>query len=181
MKMIKNLVFVSILFLVAACSQTKENHFRKLALQGKQVFEDHNCGSCHNITGSQSDSLAPDLTNPIIANDSLLVQTHLKFIKESDMPAQSLTPKEIRLVSYYIAGLYNSTLPPIPKNEIDAYDAVCFAPVSKEKAKSANLYVRYLGTEYYFASQRTMDTFKDAPEAYAMLYKKYQQDKKELN
>ncbi len=179
--MIKSLVAVSILLLVTACTQTKENHFSKLALQGKQVFEDHNCNRCHNITGSQSDSLAPDLTNPIIANDSLLVQTHLKFVKESDMPVQNLTPKEIRLVSYYIAGLYNSTLPPIPEDEIDASDAVCFAPVSKERAKSANLYVRYLGTEYYFASQRTMDTFKEAPEAYAMLYKKFQEDKKELN
>ena len=179
--MIKSLIAVSILFLVAACTQTEGNHFSELALQGKQVFEKHNCGGCHNITGSLSDSLAPDLTDPIIANDSLFVQTHLKFVQESKMPPQNLTPKEIRLVSYYIAGLYSSTLPPIPKKEVDAYDAVCFAPVSKEKAKSANLYVRYLGTEYYFASQRTMDTFKEAPEAYAMLYKKYQQDKKELN
>lgn len=162
-------------------STSEEGKFSELALQGKQIFEKNECNSCH-PTGETTtgDSLAPNLSHPFLANDSLFVQAHLKFLERTSMPPIELAEREIRLVSYYIAELHNSRLPELSEEEIDTYDPVCYAPVSIAQAKEAGLFATFLGKKYYFATRECLETFLKAPEAFLELYRQYQEEQATL-
>lgn len=153
---------------IGGCKQSPPQ-FSALALEGKQVFERHECAKCHSTSEARSDSAAPDLTNPFLANDSQFVQVHLKFVERTAMPPIQLTEKEIRLLSYYVAELHAARQPAIPASEADAICAVCYAPVSTARAREQKLSANFLGQDYYFECQACFDTFKKAPEAFIEL------------
>ncbi len=117
-------VFMSIAFITfMGCVQSKksvEANFSELALQGKQVFEEKQCSKCHYIGDEKVESEAPNLTHPFIANDSLFVQTHLKYVEEPKMPPLELTSKEIHLLSFFVAELHRAKFPTVSEAEADA-------------------------------------------------------------
>lgn len=140
------------------------------ALQGKAIFEEKNCGRCHALeAGGATQTRAPDLTDPFLANDSLFVQAHLKFVEESTMPAIALSEKEIRLVSYFIAELHAATHRSASPALADTVCAVCYAPVAMEQAERDGLAFTYLQHRYYFECDRCKALFIEAPEAYRRL------------
>lgn len=165
---------------LAACTETqKEKSFvlSNNALKGKFIFEQKNCGKCHTLGDKGKPGKAPDLSRPILANDSLFVQTHLKFVKETNMPPIELTPEEIRLVSYYIAEIHAATHRMVDEENADTYCPVCYAPVNSEIARKSKLLLTYLGNTYYFECKECMNTFKEAPEAFLILWKEWQAEK----
>jgi len=169
--------------LATACSsqETPEySNLSRLAKQGEKIFRKHKCQSCHATGVKVGDVVAPDLSRPFLANDSLFVQTHLRFVSESSMPDPHLTDREIRFISYYIAELHNAKLPKIPEEEIDTFDPVCYAPVSIDNATISRLHVDYLGKTYYFATEECMEAFMQAPEAFALLYEKFLEENQKL-
>ena len=176
--------FVSLICIfIIGCMQTSTQQDLKLSqngAKGKQLFIKHECGKCHSTGESgkiaASKTPAPDLTNPFLANDSSFVKAHLKFIEETKMPEINLSEEDIRLLSYYVAELYNARLPELPREEIDAYDPVCYAPVSKRRARQANLVAKYLDQTYYFATIETLETFKKAPEAFIELFTQHKKE-----
>ncbi|RMF65859.1 MAG: YHS domain-containing protein [Calditrichaeota bacterium] len=168
--------------LLAGCVRQKERassvsaRFSALALQGKRVFEEKHCAECHTTGTARADSVAPDLSNPFLANDSMFVQTHLKFVERTKMPPLKLSDKEIRLLSYYVAELHRAQNETVSEAEADARCPVCYAPVKKEKALADDLFVSYLGTHYYFECEQCLETFRQAPEAFIELFRQYESD-----
>ena len=158
---------------LSGCNHTKEelavNQFSKLALQGKKVFDRHECSACHYIGNEDVESRAPDLTSPFLANDPMFVQTHLRFVELSRMPPVQLTDKEARLISYFIADLHAARQPVLNGAHADAMCPVCYASLSMKQAKANELFARFLGTTYYFECEECLNAFKKAPEAFIEL------------
>lgn len=123
------------------------------------------------MEGGESESEAPVLADPFIANDSLFVQVHLKFVKSSDMPPVELSANEIRLLSRYVAEIHRAKYPSISEQKADVRCPVCYAFVSSQTALENKLYVTYLGDKYYFECPQCVDTFKKAPQAFIELSK----------
>ncbi|MFQ5823005.1 MAG: hypothetical protein ACE5JB_03020 [bacterium] len=171
-------IFAVLLIGCSRATNEEPSNFSAIALQGKKVFETKNCGECHSVGEPREDNKAPNLSSPIIANDSMFVQAHLKFVEKSKMPPIQLTEKEILLVSNYIAELHRVNYQSIPEEEADTHCPVCYAPVSKEKAKNENLYFSYLGEKYYFECQDCTEIFEKAPGAFLVLWKNYEEEKK---
>jgi YHS domain-containing protein/mono/diheme cytochrome c family protein len=175
------LVLISLMtVLLIGCSGTSEkdaSQFSEMALQGKKVFESKNCGECHSVGEPRADAQAPDLSNAFIANDSMFVQAHLKFVDNTKMPPIRLTDKDITLLSHYIAELHRAAHPTIPEEEADTHCPVCYAPVSIEKATTEKLFVSYLGEKYYFECHDCMEAFEKAPEAFIVLWRTYEAEK----
>lgn len=175
------LVLISFIpVLLIGCSGTNEkdaSKFSKVALQGKEIFENKNCGVCHPVGKPRENAEAPDLANAFIANDSMFVQAHLKFVDKTQMPPIQLTDGEIKLLSYYIAELHRAVHPTVPAEEADARCPVCYASVSIKKAKIEEFFTSYLGEKYYFECQDCMVTFEKAPEAFIVLWQAYEAEK----
>lgn len=154
------------IILLMGCSTPKQEQ-DSVAL-GKAVFEKHECGKCHGASPEEAVMQAPDLSRPILANDSLYVQAHLKFTEESKMEPLELTDEEIRLVSSYIASLHASKQTPVPEEEADAICPICGVRVSSAMAMENNLQYEYLEKTFYFECQECLETFKSAPGVYAL-------------
>ena len=155
------------------CNRTQDSgmeQLSELALKGKQVFENKKCFSCHNLSEKKSETSAPDLSDPIFANDSMFVQAHLKFVDQSYMLNIKLTDQEIQAVSHYVAEIHRSKQKAVPEDKADKHCPVCSAAVSSEKASEENLFVDYLGTKYYFECKDCLNTFLKAPEIYSKIY-----------
>lgn len=181
MRYIQTLVVALLAFglFVPACKKTQQSQgqkFQKLAMQGKEVFELKECNKCHYVGDSDVASPAPDLTDPILANDSLFVQTHLKFVEMTDMPPVELTPREVKLLSYYIAGLHAAKYATVTWDEADTFCPVCYAPVVIKQAKAEGLAAKFLGDMYYFECQDCLNTFKRSPEAFIEMLREYEID-----
>ncbi len=163
--------------ILAGCIQSKQReseNFSELALQGKQIFEAKDCSKCHYIGDEKVESEAPDLTDPFIANDSLFIQTHLKYVQETKMPPLELSSKEIHLLSFYVAELHRAKYPTVNASEADARCAVCFAPVSIAQAKATKLTGTFLGDKYYFECEDCLQLFRKYPVAFRELFRQYQ-------
>lgn len=178
----KNLSYAVLVSFLAAlligCSGAKNDNagqFSRIALQGKKVFETKNCGECHS-TGEPGKKEAPDLSNAFIANDSMFVQAHLKFLDESKMPAIEISGQEIQLLSHYIAELHRANHPTVSEEEADTHCPVCYAPVSVESATKEKLFTTYLGDKYYFECRECLATFEKAPEALLVLWRAYEKE-----
>lgn len=160
---------------LGACQQqpAESADLSQLALKGKRVFEQYQCGQCHYIGEEEVESDAPDLTNPFLANDSLFIQTHLKFVEDSSMPSVELTAEENRLVSYFVAELHAYRQERVSPDKADAVCPVCYASVSTERADAAGLHKMFLGESYYFECEMCLEAFRKAPEAFIELYNQY--------
>lgn len=174
-----SLLFCLMLILALACGQSKvpqSEPFSQMALRGKQVFEENECGKCHYIGEGEvaAEMEAPDLTHAFLANDSMFVQAHLKFVEKSNMPPISLTEKEIHQVSRYIGELHAAKYPTVSLDKADAMCPVCYAPVSIAQAKQNNLEVNFRDNKYYFECEDCLQTFRAAPEAYIELLRQYE-------
>ncbi len=162
---------------VLSCGQTKKvetNGFSKVAMQGKQIFEDNKCNTCHYIGDEAVEADAPDLTNPLLANDSMFVRAHLTFIEASQMPPIEMTDEENRLLGHFIAELHASKQTVISTDESDAICPVCYAPVSMQQAIAEKLTTKMLGETYYFECDKCKRTFRKAPEAFIELLNQHQ-------
>ncbi len=163
--------------ILVGCVQSKQSeseNFSELALRGKQIFEAKECGKCHYIGDEKVESEAPDLTDPFIANDSLFVQTHLKFVGLTKMPPIELTSREIDLLSFYVAELHRAKHPTVSEADADARCPVCYAPVSIAQAKANKLTGTFLGQKYYFECEDCLQLFRKYPVAFRELFRQYQ-------
>ncbi len=170
-------------FVIAAmgCGQSRkaeQQQQAELALRGKQMFEQHGCNKCHYVGDEQVSAEGPDLTRPLLANDSSFVRAHLTFVEQSKMPPITLSDEEIRLVGRYIAGLHAAKQPPVPPGDADAECAVCYAPVSKKTAAANKLVGKVRGQSYYFECDECRDAFMRAPEAYIELARRHDEGAK---
>jgi len=152
----------------------------ELAAQGKQLFEQYQCAKCHSEGGEAAtatitaDSVAPDLDDPFLANDSQFVKVHLRFVERTAMPPIRLSAKEINALSHYVAKIHREKHPSVPEEQADGYCPVCYAPVSSQQATAEKLFVTFRGDKYYFECKDCLTTFKKAPEAFLELLKQYQ-------
>lgn len=173
-------VLLAFLLFMPACHKAdqtaRQQKFAKLAMQGKEVFEAQECNKCHYVGDAEVASPAPDLTDPLLANDSLFVQAHLKFVEMTDMPPVQLTQEEVKLLSFYIAGLHAAKYPTVRWDKADAFCPVCYAPVLIKQAEEAGLAVKFLGENYYFECQDCVNTFRRSPEAFIELLREYEID-----
>jgi len=171
------LFWTLILVLMPGCAQqrpARSDSFSDLALRGKKVFEARDCGRCHYVGDENVESDAPDLTTPLIAVDSSLVQTHLRFVRETQMPPVDLTGEEIDLLSYYIADLHRSKHATVPPDEADASCPICYAPVSIAQARANKLWSSFLGEKYYFECRDCLEVFRKYPVAFRELYRQHE-------
>lgn len=163
------LILAALLLMPLACSKAeKEQHGQQedaVAL-GKQVFENKKCGFCHEDQSMLASGKVPDLTRPIIANDSLFVLAHLKSVERSEMPPIRLTEQEMKLVSRYIAHLHAMKYATVTAAEADAKCPVCSAPVSTQEATEKSLTATYMDTTYYFECEQCIQAFQKAPMAF---------------
>jgi YHS domain-containing protein len=182
-----HLVIVLLGLLLVACTKKErvENPASlELAAQGKMLYEQYECAKCHFESGQSAtvdilaDSIAPDLADPFLANDSNFVQVHLRFVERTAMPPLRLSAHEISALSHYVAQLHREKHPSIPEEQADNYCPVCYAPVSSEEATANNLYSTFRGDTYYFECKDCQATFKKAPEAFLELMKQYQSNLK---
>lgn len=178
-KYISSILLCLMLILAMACGQSQDSRsepFSQMAIKGKQVFEENECGKCHYVGEREAaaEMAAPDLTHAFLANDSMFVQVHLKFVERSEMPPIALTEEEIHQVSRYIGELHAAKYPTVPLDQADAMCPVCYAPVSTEQAKQSKLEAKFLGNKYYFECEECLQTFRAAPEAYVELLRQYE-------
>jgi YHS domain-containing protein len=152
----------------------------ELAEQGKLLYEQYECAKCHQEGGAAAtaditaDSIAPDLGDPFLANDSQFVQVHLRFVERTAMPPIRLSAKEIRALGHYVAKIHRERHPSVPEEQADAYCPVCYAPVASQQAIAEKLFVTFRGEKYYFECKDCQTTFRKAPEAFLELLKQYQ-------
>ncbi len=162
---------------LSACREQEALHpprLSPLAQEGKAVFEARRCGKCHYLGDEAVASEAPSLLDPFLANDSLFVETHLRFVQQTKMPPVELTPREIKAVSHYVAELHRARYPSVPPEQADALCPVCYAPVSSRLARKQRLVVRYLDEPFFFECDTCLETFKKAPTAFRELLRQYQ-------
>ncbi|NIR47369.1 hypothetical protein GWO43_02695 [candidate division KSB1 bacterium] len=174
-KLLIGALIVSLAGLVSCTKSTDSEidmaSLSEAAMQGKEVFERHECIKCHAMGEARSDTSAPDLSDPFLANDSMFVEVHLKFAENTKMPPIELTDEEVRLLSHYVAQLHRAKHPSVSPEEADAFCPVCFAPVSTEQAEKDRLYVTFLDEKYYFECEECEKAFRKAPEAFRELMK----------
>lgn len=170
---LKQTIFLFIMIGIWGCSESQKTETTQtdlMAEKGKEIFAVKNCGRCH-TTGEESvKAEAPDLARAILAKDSSFIQTHLKLVETSKMPPIELTDAEIRALSHFIAGLHAQKYQTVSEEDADARCPVCSAPVSMAQAEAAQLTLTYLNKMNYFDCLDCLDTFKQAPGAYAMDY-----------
>jgi YHS domain-containing protein len=150
----------------------------KLAMQGKGIFELHDCSKCHYIGDEDVQGGAPDLASPFLANDSMFVRAHLKSIESSKMPPIELAENEIRALSHFIAELHRAKHPTISEDKADAHCPVCLAPV---KIDESRLSANFLGKKYYFECEQCQEAFQKAPEAFVELLEQHQGDTDDMS
>ncbi|HEX9653943.1 MAG TPA: c-type cytochrome [bacterium] len=179
----RSAVALLIVLSVAACTKKErvENPASlELAAQGKILYEQYECAKCHVGDGETAtadiiaDSVAPDLTDPFLANDSQFVQVHLRFVDRTAMPPIRLSAKEIRALGHYVAQMHRQKHPSVPEEQADSYCPVCYAPVSSQQATAEKLFVTFRGDKFYFECKDCQTTFRKAPEAFLELLKQYQ-------
>lgn len=175
--------FLLVGLLLGACTKKErvENPAAlELAAQGKILYEQYQCAKCHFEGGEAAtvdivaDSVAPDLADPFLANDSQFVKVHLRFVDRTSMPPIRLSEKEINALSHYVAQIHRERYPSVPEEQADCYCPVCYAPVASQQATVDNLFVTFRGDKYYFECKDCQTTFKKAPEAFLELLKQYQ-------
>lgn len=142
---------------IFACACQKQPASLPQALQreiarGEKIFAEKQCGKCHTNGGSAvaAEMQAPDLTSAFLANDTIFVKAHLRFIELSRMPKLDLTPAEVKALTQYVAHLHAKVnTDPLLKNP-DGICPVCGARLQAAKAQAASLYVVVDGQNYYF-------------------------------
>ena len=144
------------------------------AQAGKEIFVAKECNQCHYVGDEEVASEAPDLLDPFLANDSLFVRTHLRFVELSKMPAVELTEQEIQAVSRYVAEMHRAKYPTVSREDADVICPVCYAPVSSKVAKQADLEFIYLKDRFYFECEHCLAAFRKAPEAFSELLKQHE-------
>jgi mono/diheme cytochrome c family protein len=157
------------LLLFSGCGESgveiNTQNLSEMALKGKTLFEAKNCDACHKMSMSRDRSI-PDLSHPLLANDSSMVETHLKFVESSEMPPIELNDDEIRALSAYISELHAATQKPIPADQIDSSCPVCNAPVSTALAEKEGLTATLFEETYYFECIECRGAFRYVPEAF---------------
>jgi hypothetical protein len=176
-------VLVCLNLLILSCGQSKtdvqDERLSELAVKGRVVFAAKNCGSCHRLTGVRDHSVT-DLSHPFFANDSMFVQTHLKFVERSEMTPVELTEGEVRAVAAYIAELHVASQPVVADSLIDAHCPVCRAPVSQRLAQEAGLTATFFEELYYFECKRCLGVFRHVPGAFVSRNKTGMTQKEDL-
>lgn len=161
------LVFAAIVGISCGKSseQTSNQHMDRLT-HGKEIYVAKKCAFCHEDENLLARGKVKDLTRPVIAGDTMFVQTHLKFVEASQMPPIDLTNEEIQYLSYYITNLHQLKHQTVSEDIADAQCAVCNAMVQKAAADSQNLSFVFEGKSYYFECAECLYVFQQAPMAY---------------
>ncbi len=107
-----------------------------------------------------------DLTRPVIATDTMFVQTHLKFVEASQMPPIKLSEDEIHYLSYYVTSLHQLKYQHVAEENADTKCPVCQALIQKAVADSQNLSFVFADNKYYFECDECKYVFQQAPIAY---------------
>ena len=125
---------------------------QKEIARGEKIFAEKQCGKCHTNGSSAvaAEMQAPDLTSAFLANDTIFVKAHLRFIELSSMPRLDLTPAEIKALTQYVAHLHAQVkTDPLLKNP-DGVCPVCGARLQVSKAQAAGFAMAVYGKNYYF-------------------------------
>ena len=169
MKTIRYMMLGFTFLLFWGCGETSKDintqNLSEVALKGKKIFEAKNCDVCHKISMERDRSI-PDLSHPFLANDSSMVQTHLKFVESSEMPPIELNNDEVTAISAYISELHVATQKPIPADQVDSSCPVCNAPVSTAIAEKEGLTATFFEETYYFECKECRGAFRHVPEAF---------------
>lgn len=108
---------------------------KEIAL-GERIFAEKQCSKCH--TNGEStvppEMKAPDLTSAFLANDTIFVKAHLKFIELSIMPPLDLTAEETNALAKYVAHLHAKTRTDPNLKNPDGVCPVCGAPLQIARA-----------------------------------------------
>lgn len=101
-----------------------EDFLTEKAIQGKALFQKHNCTACHQIYGLGG-YMGPDLTN-IISAKWKGEQYARAFIQNGTqrMPNYHLTNEEIDFLIAYLTYVDKTGVSPVKKFEINKYGAV---------------------------------------------------------
>jgi mono/diheme cytochrome c family protein len=120
--------------------------------RGEKIFMEKQCGKCHIDSSSAvaAEMPAPDLTSAFLANDTVFVKAHLRFIELSNMPVLDLTVEEINLLAKYVAHLHAKTKTDPNLKNPDGACPVCGAPLQIARAQAGDLQMAHDGKTFYF-------------------------------
>ncbi len=173
-------LFLLLVVLLASCKKNESTEnlaLLELAEQGKILYKQYQCAKCHTEDRSaaklEAANVAPDLSDPFLANDSQFVKVHLSFMERTVMPPINLSAKEIDALSHYVAQLHRDRHPGVPEEQADAYCPVCYAPVSSQEATKKNLVVLLGNDKFYFECGDCQAAFVKAPKAFIELLRQY--------
>jgi len=161
------LCLFAMLAFTSGCDAPDQDKFQftEAALKGKTIFESQACAKCHYVGDEEANGTAPDLANPLLANDSLFIRTHLTFVEESKMPPIDISQSDIRFLGNYIAELHTSKYAGKVDNA-DSKCAVCNLPVNRDIAVNAKFYRFFGDRHYYFECEQCLQTFEKSPEIF---------------
>ncbi|MCA9735900.1 hypothetical protein KC799_27425 [candidate division KSB1 bacterium] len=157
------------LVILFACSKSdKKDAAADPIAQGEEIYHAKKCAFCHENEEMLTKGEVKDLARPVIANDTMFVQTHLKFVNASTMPPVELTSQEIRFVSHYINHLHAQKNQTATAETADAKCPICGALVEKAEAIENGLSFTFEDSTYYFECAECLYVFQQAPAAYMM-------------
>ena len=124
---------------------------KEIAL-GEKIFTEKQCGKCHTngISTVAAEMKAPDLTSAFLANDTIFVKAHLRFIELSRMPPLDLTAPEIEALAKYVAHLHAKTKTDPQLKNPDGACPVCGAPLKLARAQAEALQTTLADQTYSF-------------------------------
>ena len=148
-----NAISVATIWAVAvSCQSTAElsdNTQMQIAF-GEKVFQEKQCGKCHQIGNNGHAEQVPNLSSVFLAMDTLFVKAHLQFTEVSAMAPIAMTPHEISAVTQYIASLHAKANTPPDLQNPDGRCPICGAPLKKSEAAANHLESTYNDKLYYF-------------------------------
>ncbi|KAA3619545.1 MAG: hypothetical protein DWQ05_02140 [Calditrichaeota bacterium] len=163
------LLLVCCVFLVIACEKpAEETPAQKVdpIEKGLEIYTAKKCAFCHEDQEMLASGKVKDIARPVIATDTMFVQTHLKFVEASQMPTIKLTGEELHFVSLYITSLHRMKYQTATEEVADAVCPVCAALVQKSEALEEGLSFSFGGNTYYFECAECMYVFQQAPVAF---------------
>lgn len=151
----KTFTLIGVALLLAACQKppmSTSHAVQKEIARGEKIFVEKQCGKCHTNGASTAVAAmqAPDLTSAFLANDTIFVKAHLRFIELSSMPRLDLTAAEIKALTQYVAHLHAKVKTDPRLKNPDSLCPVCGARLQAAQALSANLHMVVEGRNYYF-------------------------------
>ncbi len=110
--------YSSIVYTIGTRHSAGQDHFGEQARQGKLLFQQYNCISCHQIYGLGG-YMGPDLTNALSnhENGEIIARAYLKAGTQK-MPNFNLTDEEIDALIAFLKYMDRSAYYPVKDFEI---------------------------------------------------------------